>query len=444
MEATLTTKSEPSVKSHVALPVRAEAMEGEKGAPVGMPLFLQRSVLSWAGGDAIHLKCDGCPKDEGEETPPVQFKLVIGGPNDVYEQEADRVAEAVGARPTNQTMPVAHAADERLQQCSACAGGEPCSECGSKSAEGSKISVPAALVQTKPLSQNPTSPALPNPLGSTIAGSPVSRAIRERVEPVLGVDLSHVQVHTDASGQASAKHLEAKAFTHQNHIWLGPHQSADDVSLMAHELTHVVQQSGAGDLIQRQPEDASEDGETVRRRLQQRIDEAVGGEVPATQQATAPTPAATGAETPAAATGEESPRARSAAQQVDRQEIASKSAELAPDAQPDVDRAEQQQPGVEQAARETVQELNKPGEPPAEGTAANGSAEGAAPAKGESGAAREGGGGAAGGAAERAGKAAVEQMADAAEDFSAANSEPAPDTPTVITPPPEVQPMDAG
>jgi hypothetical protein len=166
---------------------------------------------------------------------------------------------------------------------------------------------------------------------------------------VLGVDLSHVQVHSDAAAQVSARRLEAKAFTHQNHIWLGPHQSADDVALMAHELTHVVQQTGAGELIQRQPEDASEDGETVRRRLQQRIDEAVGDEAPAAEAATEPTSTAIGSGAAPATTAAANPQARSAALNIDRREISSESAELAPDAQPDVDRAEQAQPGVEQA-----------------------------------------------------------------------------------------------
>jgi len=427
MEATLTAKPEAGVKSQVAIPVRPEAIEGENGAPVGMPIFLQRSVLSRAGGDVIQLKCDDCGKGEEEENPTIQFKLTIGAPNDAYEQEADRVADAVNARAVDQPTSIAHAADERVQQCSACAGGQPCSECAAKSSGPKSIDV----LQKKPVSSTSSSSSLPPALGSTAIGTPVSSAIRERVEPLLGVDLSHVQVHSDAAAQVSARRLEAKAFTHQNHIWLGPHQSADDVALMAHELTHVVQQTGAGELIQRQAEDASEDGETVRRRLQQRIDEAVGDETPAVEDATAPTSAASGASA-APATAAANPLARSAALEIDRREISSESAELAPDAQPDVDRAEQQQPEVDQAARETVEQLDSPPEPQAEGAAPKEPAAGAAEAEG-----------AAGAAAGRAGKAAVAEVTDAAEGFAAADSVPAPDTPTILTPPPEIQPVDA-
>jgi hypothetical protein len=43
-----------------------------------------------------------------------------------------------------------------------------------------------------------------------------------------------------------AASLNARAFTHQNHIWLGEAASAHDVGLMAHELVHVVQQGAAG------------------------------------------------------------------------------------------------------------------------------------------------------------------------------------------------------
>ena len=49
MEAALTPKPEASVKSQVAIPVRPEAIEGENGAPVGMPIFPSK-IGSVSGG----------------------------------------------------------------------------------------------------------------------------------------------------------------------------------------------------------------------------------------------------------------------------------------------------------------------------------------------------------------------------------------------------------
>lgn len=75
-------------------------------------------------------------------------------------------------------------------------------------------------------------------------GAPLSEHTRSQIEPVLGHDLSAVRVHNNSSAQMAAENIHAKAFTHQNNIFLGANQSADDIGLMAHEATHVMQQSG--------------------------------------------------------------------------------------------------------------------------------------------------------------------------------------------------------
>lgn len=82
------------------------------------------------------------------------------------------------------------------------------------------------------------------------AGAAVDAGIRKRVEPELGVGLSNVRVHADDSAQQASAALGARAFAYRNDIFLGPGESATDLSLMAHELTHVAQQ-GAGAAVQR-------------------------------------------------------------------------------------------------------------------------------------------------------------------------------------------------
>ncbi|MCC2316305.1 eCIS core domain-containing protein [Cellulomonas xiejunii] len=73
-------------------------------------------------------------------------------------------------------------------------------------------------------------------------GTPIPDAVRVRIEPHLGADLSGVQVHTGTAAAAAAAELQARAFTVGAHIFLGDGQSVGDLELMGHEATHVVQQ----------------------------------------------------------------------------------------------------------------------------------------------------------------------------------------------------------
>lgn len=78
-------------------------------------------------------------------------------------------------------------------------------------------------------------------------GSALSAPMRARVEPAMGVDLGGVRVHQDSRSDALARGMTAKAFTTGSDVFLRQDQNAGDVSLMAHELTHVVQQSSGGE-----------------------------------------------------------------------------------------------------------------------------------------------------------------------------------------------------
>ncbi len=86
------------------------------------------------------------------------------------------------------------------------------------------------------------------------AGSPVSQSLRQEMEPKLGADLSQARVHTDGPAQTAAHALQARAFTQGSDVYLGHGQSEHDKSLMAHELTHVVQnQSGVQRAVRAEP-----------------------------------------------------------------------------------------------------------------------------------------------------------------------------------------------
>jgi hypothetical protein len=161
----------------------------------------------------------GCPRCSEE----IQPKLNISSPGDVYEQEADRIAEKVMRIPTPSTH------------------GQTKSD---------------LAIQRIPNTTAVTSQAASNFQLSQSNGRPLSSSMRQFMEPRFGVDFSHVRVHTDDDAHESASQINARAFTVGHNIWLGRKESDDDKGLMAHELTHVVQQSGnrsgiAPQLIQR-------------------------------------------------------------------------------------------------------------------------------------------------------------------------------------------------
>jgi hypothetical protein len=65
------------------------------------------------------------------------------------------------------------------------------------------------------------------------------------MEPRFGADFSQVRVHTDSQAIQMNQAVGAQAFTHGSDIYFGAGKSPGISDLTAHELTHVVQQTGA-------------------------------------------------------------------------------------------------------------------------------------------------------------------------------------------------------
>jgi len=98
-----------------------------------------------------------------------------------------------------------------------------------------------------------------NAISSKGPGEPLNSHTRSALESGLGSDLSDVRVHSDSAAHNAADALNARAFTHQNDIWMGRGESQSDTRLMAHEATHVLQQTGSvhRQLVQRAEKGAS-------------------------------------------------------------------------------------------------------------------------------------------------------------------------------------------
>ena len=79
-------------------------------------------------------------------------------------------------------------------------------------------------------------------------GSPLPDSVRAYMEPRFGVDFSHVRVHTGSDAIQMNQAVGAQAFTHGSDIYFGAEHSPNNLDLTAHELTHVVQQTGGAPL----------------------------------------------------------------------------------------------------------------------------------------------------------------------------------------------------
>ncbi len=94
-------------------------------------------------------------------------------------------------------------------------------------------------------------------------GQPLPSTLQGQMEAAFGTDFSQVRLHTGPEAQALSEALAARAFTSGSDIWLANANDASDANLLAHELTHVVQQGGqpaaGGQPLQvSEPGDASE------------------------------------------------------------------------------------------------------------------------------------------------------------------------------------------
>ena len=170
----------------------------------------------------------------------IQTKLSVGAVNDAYEQEADSVADKI------MRMPVTSFVQRK------------CSECEKEDKE---------KVQRMPLSKtishfvqkkaSDNSQEIPAQLSTQIqssrgSGSRLDAGTASFMSERLGTSLDHVNIHTGSEAAKLSKNLNAKAFTVGSDIYFNSGQynpsSIEGKHLLAHELTHVIQQTGSKEL----------------------------------------------------------------------------------------------------------------------------------------------------------------------------------------------------
>lgn len=94
------------------------------------------------------------------------------------------------------------------------------------------------------------------------SGTPIPSWLRGEMEGRFGADFAGVRIHDDDAAHASAALLDAKAYTHGEHIVFSASrfapESAEGKRLIAHELAHVVQQRRGGAAPEPSPHAAHE------------------------------------------------------------------------------------------------------------------------------------------------------------------------------------------
>jgi hypothetical protein len=197
----------PAAKSAVATPARGRAL-------------IQRKC------GCSSTKSSSCEKCEESQSPLLQKKLVVGASNDPFEFEADRIADEVLRR-------------------------------------GPETAAPRTPVRVRPVPAQPTgSVDAPEGTPSSLSnGHALDPELRRDMEQRFGYDFGDVRLHADAAAEASAQDLNARAYTIGHHIVFGAGQLSPATEqgrrLLAHELAHVVQQTG--------PAAISVDRESLRR-----------------------------------------------------------------------------------------------------------------------------------------------------------------------------------
>jgi len=194
---------------------------------------------------------------DAKALPRLQTKLTVNTPGDKYEQEADHLAERVTSMPEPEL---------RLQP--ACSCGGSCPKCQIERAHTAHERLQTQRVRSSDVGQVAIPPVVHESLQSP--GQPLDPGTRAFMEPRFGRDFSGVRIHADAKATESARALDARAYTAAHHVVFDTaHYSPGTYAgnkLLAHELTHVLQQESVGPCVMRQAK-SGESTEPIRQGL---------------------------------------------------------------------------------------------------------------------------------------------------------------------------------
>lgn len=182
----------------------------------------------------------------------IQAKLTVSSPGDKFEQEADRAADTVMDRDPFSVSQVSQGVQPKLYRM------ELRPEDRVDSMSPSDVEAKAESPENKPNENAQRSangdagvvtPSFERSLqrATESGGRALPDPTRSFMESRFGWDFSSVRVHSDARADSLSREINARAFTLDKDIFFAGSQyqpdSPDGQHLLAHELTHVVQQS---------------------------------------------------------------------------------------------------------------------------------------------------------------------------------------------------------
>ena len=170
----------------------------------------------------------------------VQAKLAVSSPSDPSEREADSVADHVMRMPAEQVQ----------RKCACAEGGTSCPSCDAEQKTLQRSAAPVPI-QGSASQMSQQGEAAPTGVNEVLAGygRPLDPTVRHLMEQRFGYDFSGVRIHTGEGAGQSARNLNAHAYTLGHDIVFGDGRFVPETHegqrLLAHELTHVVQQNNA-------------------------------------------------------------------------------------------------------------------------------------------------------------------------------------------------------
>lgn len=170
---------------------------------------------------------------------PVQAKLKLGTPDDAHEREADTMADRVMAMPEGKVQ----------RKCAACAQGDD------KKIEANKAEAAPMEEEAVQRKENGTSPKVGDAGSASLGahqggGRALPPGERAFFESRMSSDFGPVRIHADDHAAKLSDRLAARAFTAGSDVYFAKGEyrpgTAQGRHLLAHELTHVMQQKGQG------------------------------------------------------------------------------------------------------------------------------------------------------------------------------------------------------
>ena len=173
-----------------------------------------------------------------------QAKLSVNEPGDKYEREADVVANEVVNQSAKRPV-IQQKADpsEKKKKKEVLKKEDPAIE--EKKKKKNITPVQAKQEASTAVTSPQVSSRIENPAGK---GNPLPQRTLKEMNSSFGTDFSGVKIHQDNEAHTLNQELHAQAFTHGNDIYFnkGKYDPANNEGkfLLAHELTHVIQQEG--------------------------------------------------------------------------------------------------------------------------------------------------------------------------------------------------------